>query len=270
MRSTGRERFFRGGWNTLEPGYLCILVDGTTWDGLPVYDVVQARGLNSLGESPGGLTVIWAVSSPYPPYKADPKASILSLGAGQQTGLIAPDAFQLQVNEMVQARFKLRLIDTAAGSGAKIDNFDLVAYLPGSSLYWGTTQTTAPLNARYQVPDPADAISAPVQDANMSLPAAFPVDDGFLFAETTEMFWQYDIIPQFRLQWNGASATPAGIAVALEVQGYDYILRRRAGSTQGRSAIVGGVNISIPDGVSQDDIIPVPVQALAGSAARGQ
>ena len=270
MRSTGRERFFRGGWNTLEPGDLCILVDGTEWSALPVYDVVQARGLNSLGESPGGVTVIWAVSSPYPPYKADPKANIGALGAGGQTPLIAPDAFQLQVNEVVQARFKIKLIDTAAGSGAKVGNFDLNGYLPGASLYWGTTQTTAPLNARMQMQDPADAISLPVQDANMALPSTFPGDDGFLFAETTEMFWQYNIIPQFRLTWNGAAATPAGIAVALVVQGYDYILRPRAGSTQGRHAIVGGVDVSVPDGVSQDDIIPIPVQALAGSAARGQ
>jgi hypothetical protein len=268
MRSTGRERFFRGGWNTLEPGDLCILVDGTSWSGLDVYDVVQARGLNSLGESPGGATVIWAVSSPYPPYKADPKANIGSLGPGQATPLIAPDAFQLQTNEMVQARFKLKLIDTAAGSGAKVDGFDLTAYLPGSSLYWGTSQTTAPLNARMQLPDPADAIALPVQDANMSLPSAYAQDDGFLYAETTEIFWQYNIIPQFILKWNGAASTPAGIAVAVEVQGYDYILRKRPGGS--RTGVVGGVTISIPDGVSPDDIVPIPVQALAASATRGQ
>ncbi len=267
MRSSGRRRLFQGGFCAVEPGDIILPLDGTSGPGV-LYDVIHASPLPLFGAGPGGVTVIWADSAPGPPYSLDPKGATGVLTSGQPSAMVAPDAFQLASSELVQVRFKVKLIDTAAISGAHIDMFDVLAFNPGSSRTWGTNATQAILNARQQVSDPADAVSLPNQDTNMGAPTTALDAGGWMAADRTELFWKGTAstaqVPNFQVKWNGAASTPAGIAVALEVSGYRFILKERAQDSD-REAVIAGQSLYLPKNVSVDDIIPIPV---AGQTAR--
>ncbi len=262
MRTLNGRRQYIGGWNIANIGDLIVLTDGTGKGSLTVYDVVGMRAAPLYGEGPGGATVIWAVTTPSAPYKLDPKAATGGINSGGTTSAITPDAFSLQQNEVMQARFKPKLIDTAAGSGAHIDMFDISAFNPGSTSAWGTKNVPAMLNARIMVGDPADSVSLPLQDTNMGAPtAAAALVDGWMAAEKTELCWTFNqLVPSFVLRWNGAASTPAGIAVALETSGYTYYIQARNGN---RPFTLAGYSVMVPDDVSVDDIIPIQVQAPA-------
>ncbi len=257
---------FRGGWNAACVGDNVILTDGSGQGSCTVYTVYAMRAAPLFGEGPGGVTVIWAVTTPSAPFTLDPKAAVGSLGSGTPTNAITPDAFQLQNNEVAQMRFKVKMIDTSAGSGAHIDNFDLSAFNPGSTRAWGSKNVQAILNPRAQVGDPADAISLPLQDTNMGAPtAAAAIVGGFddAVSVSTELMWYYQNVPNFVLKWNGAAATPAGLAVGLECSGYIYYIKPKA-SLPGMGAIsgdIGGYAVSVPGGVDVRDIIPLQIAA---------
>ncbi len=269
MRGSARRRHFQGGFSALEPGDIVLPLDGSSGAAV-LYDVVHASPLPLLGEGPGGVTVIWAVSTPSLPYTLDKNAATGALTSGQASSVVTPDAFLLAKNELVQARFKVRLIDTSAGSGAHVDMFDVLAYNPGSGQRaWGTNSVAAILNARQQVGDPADAVSLPLQDTNMGAPTSTLDVGGWLAADRTELFWMgqggsTQQVPSFALRWNGAAATPAGIAVGLEVSGYRFVLKERAQDGD-REVSLAGQTFYLPNNVSVDDIVGVPVAGMTAS-----
>jgi hypothetical protein len=264
MRTLNGRRQYIGGWNIANIGDLVILTDGTGKGSLTVFDVVAMRTAPLYGEGPGGTTVIWAVSTPSAPYKLDAKGATGGIPAGGTTSQITPDAYVLQANEVMQARFKPKFIDnTSANSGAHIGMFDVFAYNPGSTSAWGTKNVPGIMNSRTMVGDPADAVALPLVDTNMSAPtAAAALTDGFMSAEKTEMCWNYNQqTPAFVLRWNSASSTPAGIAVALETSAYVYYIQKRASGD--RPYTIAGYSVMVPDDVSVDDIIPIQISSPA-------
>jgi hypothetical protein len=264
VRTLNGRRQYIGGWNIANIGDLIILTDGTGKGSLTVFDIVGMRAAPLYGEGPGGATVIWTSSAVSAPYKLDAKGSTGSISSGGVTQQITPDAYLLMSNEVMQARFKPKLIDNTSGnSNAKIDMFDIYAYNPGSTSAWGTKNVPAIMNARAMVGDPADAISLPLVDANMTGPtAAAAITDGWMAAEKTELCWNFNQqTPAFVLRWNSASSTPAGISVALETSGYVYYIAPRGGS--GRPYTIAGYSVMVPDDVSVDDIIPIQISSPA-------
>ena len=269
-RSAGRERS-RGGFAKLDAGDLFVLINDASAGGPagPVYAVAGRRGLNSWGSSPGGYCVIWTqtASSAPAPYTPDAQAAAGGLGGANPitTKKVQPQDYQLASTEIVQVRFKIRLLDTTPASGALIDMFDIYASNPGSTAAWGSNNTTAPLNARLQLPDPADAVAAATQTANMGQPTeGYASDGGWLAADRTELWWVYQKVPSFQVQWNGSGATPAGIGLALEASGYCYTVLQQPVDAAGPQRYVAGHLVTVPDGFSVDDIIPINTQVIPG------
>ena len=265
MRSTGRHRN-RGGWNFLEKGDLCVIVNNTSDTGGPVYDVVSYRRLASIGSSPGGFCVIWSESGTAPaPYTVDAQAGEGAIDAGGGTSKwIQPQDLSVLTNVVIQARIKGRLLDTASPSGAKVTMFDLFCNNPKGSTLWGSDNTPARLNARLQMPDPVDTISAASQDHDMSQASAYASTPGWDSSDMFECWWAYNLVPWFQLAWNGSSATPSGIAYGLDGQGYAYVLKERVLAQGGRGAIIAGQSFQIPSDCSPDDIQVISTQAVAG------
>jgi hypothetical protein len=257
-----------GGWKALEWGDIVVLVDQSNQDQPPVYDVSWDGGVPLFGSDgtndSTGLITIWAVTTPPLPYVLDSKAATGAIAANGGTKTCTPNSLSVGANELIQARIKIRLIDTASPSGAVIDDFSLLAYLPGSQAVWGTSLVGGVLSARRQIADGADAISAPTQGTNQLLPASRQSVSGWESADSTELWWfGVNSNPQFKLVYMGSGATPAGIAIALEVSGYRYLLTEHPPGH--RVVTRGGVKILVPDDCDVDDIIGIPTTGRAAT-----
>jgi hypothetical protein len=267
VRATETGGPFIGGWAALKPGRLCVLLKAADASPLTVFEVQAGAGLPFLGKGAGGYCVIWTQSGTAPaPYTADPTAGSGPIQPGGNVGGIQPSALQGLNNELFQARFKLRLLDTTSPSGAHIDMFDVQAFNPGGANAWGTSNYPAVINARGQMPDPSDDASAALQDEDMTPASAYASQDGWMAADRTELFWIGQAAqPFFQVNWYGADATPDGIGLALEVSGYRYVINPTT-RPAGRPGVIAGHPVMVPDGVSVDDIVPVQVQSIFGSS----
>lgn len=255
MREVRRNR---GGWKGLEWGDVCVLVDGTNAQSPPLFDVVHDQGVPLFGSASDdntGLITIWAVTTPSAPYENEENTKVGALAPG---GVAAcqPQSLQLKANELVQARVKVRLIDASPASGAVIDDFAVRAYNPGSTAVWNLANQKGVLSARTQVGDGADSVSAPLQGTDQAGPA-FAALSGFETADQTELWWYgVNAQPTFEVCYFGAAPTPAGIAIALEVSGYRYILAEHP-FTGGRQVTRGGVKLTVPPDVDVADIVGI-------------
>lgn len=262
-----QRRAFVGGWNRLEAWDLCCILDQSEQNQPPIYDVSSAGGVplfqSTADDDATGLITIWAVTAPPAPYVIDPKG-VTGVIAPNGTKRCTPDSLNLNTNELVQARVKIRLIDTSPASGAVIDDFSLRAYLPGSSAVWGTSNAAGVLSARRQIGDGADSVSAPLQGSDQAGPAYASVS-GWESADQTELFWfGTNSQPTFEVVYFGSGNTPAGIAIALEISGYRYLLKTHPAGA--RRVVRGGVTILVPDDAEIDDIIPIEIAGRAASS----
>lgn len=182
------------------------------------------------GLTPHGLLLLWNQAGAAAP-------AGYGLGAGQTTtipeiksGNIAaggsvvignPQILQGQPLEFLQWRFSVRSL---ALTGAKEHDVEVQVTSPGKTPLFGIAQASPGfVNELDAFQDPADAIDAPAQGANQSLPAAFPnihpKDDG----NHREFYVWEDNGPSFTIWNNGSAALTAG-AIGVRLWGWKYTM----------------------------------------------
>jgi hypothetical protein len=163
-----------------------------------------------------------------------------------------PITLQMPLNELLQFRFVMKLL--APGAGPVLDDIDVQIYLPSAVGRMQVLNDQGRYNALYQFQAPGDIISTPAQNANITLPAAFPVKMPVDANHYTELFTYESQTPVFFITNNGSAATAAGSALALYVFGYRYVLTPSVPDTSWTSQDVLGQPLSAPP-----DWLPVPI-----------
>jgi hypothetical protein len=132
-----------------------------------------------------------------------------------------PKILQAGTLQLVQCRFNIK---TLALTGIKEHDLELqikpFGAIGGFGLY---NASPGYFNMVDQFQDAADAIDSPVQNANQTLPAAFPAVGALDQANLSEFFWFEQNGPTFMLSNNGSAALTAG-SVGLRMGGFVYDL----------------------------------------------
>jgi len=188
------------------------------------------RGIEPVwGPNPHGVVLLWSQAAAAPAGYGTapgntaliPEAQTGNINNGSFVQVSNPKVLQGFYQQLVQLRWALRPL---ALTGIKEHDLELRVYMPGKLGKFGLFNA-APgyFNMADQFQDPADAIDSPAQNANQTLPAAFPAVHARDQANLTEMFiWEVNG-PTFEIWNNGTAALTAG-AIGLRVWGYRYDL----------------------------------------------
>lgn len=216
------------------------------------------------GLGPHGLMILWS--------QAAGGAAGYGTGVGNQT---LPDQAQsgninsgasVTINnskllqqgpqQLFQMRFNLRPL---ALTGIKEHDLELQTFLPASAGKFGILGASPGFyNMADQFQDPADSIDSPAQNANQTLPAAFPAAHSRDQSNLTEMFiWEING-PRFVLWNNGSAALTAGL-IGLRIWGFRYDLEPMVpDSSWTKRWVYGGMRAAPPI----DRAIPVVQTAV--------
>lgn len=194
----------------------------------PYFSVASVRPFK--GPTPHGVLILYAQSGAAPAgYGTDvgnttliAEAASGTLNAGLSAAPVTnPKILQAGTLQLVQARF---MVKPLALTGPKEHDIELqvkpFGQIGGFGLY-----NAAPgfFNMADQFQDPADAVDAPAQGANESLPAAFPAVHPADQSNLSEMFWFENNGPTWIVRNNGTSNLTAG-AIGIRIWGFVYDL----------------------------------------------
>lgn len=175
---------------------------------LTLWNQAGAVAVAGYGLTPGATTTI-------------PELKGGSIGAGASVTVANPQILQGDPLQLVQWRFSVRSL---ALTGIKEHDIEVQVTAPGLAPLFGVSQASPGyINELDAFQDPADAIDAPAQGANQTLPAAYPSvhpKDDANFREF--MVWE-DNGPSFKI-WNNGSASVTAGAVGLRLWGIKYDL----------------------------------------------
>jgi hypothetical protein len=159
------------------------------------------------GTQPGNTTVI-------------PEAGTGNIAASGSVRCANPKVLQQGPGQLFQCRFSLKPL---ALTGIKEHDVELQVAMPAAMGKFGILSGGGYLNMADQFQDPSDVIDSPAQNANQTLPAAFPAVHARDQGNLTEMFiWEING-PTFTLFNNGAATLTAG-TIALRIWGFRYDL----------------------------------------------
>ena len=188
------------------------------------------KGLGAhFGATPHELLLLWSQSATAPagygtaPGNTNliPEAQTGNIASGGSVSISNPKILQGAPLQLLQMRWGLK---TLALTGIKEHDLELQVFMPGKTAMFGILNA-APgyYNMVEQFQDAADAVDSPAQNANQTLPAAFPALSPRDNANLTEMFLWEQSGPTFQI-WNNGSASLTAGAIGLRVYGYRYDL----------------------------------------------
>lgn len=181
------------------------------------------------GPTPHGVLPLWSQGAAAPAgYGTDigntsliPEAISGNLVNGTKVSIVNPKILQAGTLQLVQCRWQPK---TTALTGIKEHDVELqvkpFGQIGGFGLY-----NAAPgfFNMADQVQDPADAVDSPAQNANESLPAAFPTVHAQDQSNLSEFFWFEGNGPTWIVGNNGVAAATAGV-IGVRLWGFVYDL----------------------------------------------
>lgn len=160
------------------------------------------------GTAPGNTTLI-------------PEAASGNLAAGAAVTIANPKLLQAANLQLVQMRFAIKPL---ALTGIKEHDVELQVFPFGKLGAFGLFNANPGyFNMAEQFQDPADAIDSPAQNANQTLPAAFPAVGPSDQANLSEFFYFEQNGPTFVISNNGSAALTAG-SIGLRMWGFVYDL----------------------------------------------
>jgi hypothetical protein len=149
-----------------------------------------------------------------------PEAASANIAAGASVKISNPKILQGAKGQLFQCRFALR---TLALTGIKEHDLEMQVSLPAAAGKFSLLGGGGFYNMADQFQDPADVIDSPAQNANETLPAAFPAVHARDQNNLAEMFiWEING-PTFVIYNNGSAAVTAG-AIGIRCWGFRYDL----------------------------------------------
>jgi hypothetical protein len=131
-----------------------------------------------------------------------------------------PKILQQGPGQLLQCRFSLKPL---ALTGIKEHDLEVQVAMPAAMGKFGILGGGGFLNMADQFQDPSDVIDSPAQNANQTLPAAFPAVHARDQGNLTEMFiWEING-PTFTIYNNGSATLTAG-SIGLRIWGFRYDL----------------------------------------------
>jgi hypothetical protein len=143
------------------------------------------------------------------------------IAAGASVQIANPKVLQGLARQLLQMRLTPK---TLALTGVKEHDLEMQIYLPGKVGRMGIANAIPGyMNLATNFQDPADSIDLPAQNANMTLPAAFPNQPNRDVANLHEFYlWEING-PTFQIWNNGSAALTAG-SIGVRVEGFRYDL----------------------------------------------
>lgn len=190
--------------------------------GTPFFTV---KGIEPIfGLTPHALLLLWSQSATAPAgYGTDvgntsliAEAQTGNIAAGGQVKVSNPKILQGQSLQLLHMRFALR---TLALTGIKEHDVELQTSIMSLGKFGLANAAPGFFNMADQFQDPADAIDSPAQNANQTLPAAFPAIHSRDVANLSEMFIWEQSGPVFQIRNNGSASLTAG-AIGLRIWGF--------------------------------------------------
>jgi hypothetical protein len=149
-----------------------------------------------------------------------PEGATGNIAASGSVQIANPKILQQGPGQLFQCRFALKPL---ALTGLKEHDVELQVSMPGSLGKFNLLQGGGFYNMADQIQDPSDVIDSPAQNANQTLPAAFPALHGRDQNNLTEMFiWELNG-PTFKIFNNGSATLTAG-SIGLRIWGFRYDL----------------------------------------------
>lgn len=181
-----------------------------------LFEVTHIEAIPALG--PRGIIVVWSDTAVPTGYTADQNATVAHIAAGGNAQCNPVNMLKLVRDQFAQIRIRPKFFATVTGA---VDDYDVVVGGPPQALRWAFLNQNGVINAVGQAQDPGDSIVMPAQGANITLPAVYPNESPWRFANRSELFLLEDASIRVQINNNGSAITSGG-AVGIQVAGFVY------------------------------------------------